>query len=110
MPSRPDPDPPTERPATAQAGRVAVVLLALLAAWSFTIGLAQSEWQIDVLIPDAISVRVPTQAIAFGLTHADYPPAAYPARYPATVPDAPPGQLHPLSGLLLLAGLGNYFL
>ena len=49
--------------------------------------LAQSEWQLDVLIPDTISVRMPEAEIAFAITHANYPPATFPARYPATSPE-----------------------
>jgi hypothetical protein len=48
---------------------------------------AQSEWRLDVLIPDTISVRMPASEIAFAISHADYPPAAFPARYPATSPE-----------------------
>lgn len=60
-------------------------LLALFVATAT--GFGQSEWQVDVLIPDTISVRMPTQEVAFGLTHADYPPASFPARYAATLPE-----------------------
>ncbi len=60
----------------------------LVALWCVTaIGVGQSEWQVDVLIPDTISVRMPTQEVAFGITHADYPPASFPARYGATLPE-----------------------
>lgn len=74
--------PPRPRPA---AARRLLALLSLLVATAT--GLGQSEWQVDVLIPDTISVRMPTQEIAFGLTHADYPPASFPARYRATLPE-----------------------
>lgn len=73
---------PPPRPAIA-GWRVA--LLALFIATGT--GFGQSEWQVDVLIPDTISVRMPTQEIAFGITHADYPPASFPARYGATLPE-----------------------
>ena len=73
---------PPPCPATA---RWRVVLLAFLVATAA--GLGQSEWQVDVLIPDTISVRMPTQEVAFGITHADYPPASFPARYTATLPE-----------------------
>jgi len=63
----------------------AAALLAVYVASST--GLCQSEWQVDVLIPDTISVRMPTQEIAFGITHADYPPPSFPARYRATRPE-----------------------
>lgn len=55
--------------------------------WLAAVALGQSEWRVDVLIPDTISVRMPTQEIAFGITHDDYPPPSFPARYPATVPE-----------------------
>ena len=73
---------PRPRPATAAW---CMALLALFVASAA--GFAQSEWQLDVLIPDTISVRMPTQEIAFGITHADYPPASFPARYAATLPE-----------------------
>lgn len=47
---------------------------------------AQSTWQVDVLVPNVISVRVPSTQIGFALTLDDYPPNAFPARYPATSP------------------------
>ena len=61
--------------------------LAQLALFVVAAGLGQSEWQVDVLIPDTISVRMPTQEIAFGLTHATYPPPSFPARYAGTLPE-----------------------
>lgn len=64
--------------------RRGVVALALMSAPGV---LAQAEWQVDVLIPDTISVRAATQEIAFGLTHAVYPPASFPATYSATLPE-----------------------
>jgi len=64
------------------------VALALVAWLLVATAVAQSEWKVDVLIPDTISVRTPSQEIAFGLTHADYPPPAFPARYAATLPEA----------------------
>lgn len=85
-PPRSTPAPPRQTPRRRLVGarRAARVLaLATLMAWSS----GQSEWQVDVLIPDTISVRMPAPEIAFGITHDDYPPAAFPARYPATVPD-----------------------
>ena len=73
---------PPPRPAIA-GWRVALLALFIATATGF----GQSEWQVDVLIPDTISVRMPTQEIAFGITHADYPPASFPARYGATLPE-----------------------
>jgi hypothetical protein len=71
--------------ATTSARWAAVLAVAL---WlSATAAVAQSEWQVDVLIPDTISVRMPSQEIAFGLTYDDYPPPAFPARYAATLPE-----------------------
>jgi len=69
--------------ATASRWLPALLALCIVAATGF----GQSEWQVDVLIPDTISVRMPTQEIAFGITHADYPPASFPARYTATLPE-----------------------
>ncbi len=48
---------------------------------------AQATWTVESLIPDVISIRVPTTEIAFAISAADYPPAAFPARYPATTPE-----------------------
>lgn len=47
---------------------------------------AQSNWEVDVLVPDAISLRVPTTEIGFNLSLDNYPPEIFPARYAATQP------------------------
>jgi hypothetical protein len=74
------------RPPRATAARwTAALVLALWLAASTAV--AQSEWTVDVLIPDTISVRTLGQEIGFGLTHDDYPPPAFPARYVATLPE-----------------------
>lgn len=61
------------------ASCLSVVLLTSVAA-------AQSTWPVDVLVPNVISVRVPSTQIGFALTLDDYPPNVFPARYPATTP------------------------
>lgn len=48
---------------------------------------AQATWEVETLIPELISIRVPTSTIVFGLDGTAYPPDAFPARYPATVPE-----------------------
>ena len=55
---------------------LSVVALALLG-----LAFGQSTWQVDVLIPDAVSVRVPTTQISFQVDLDNYPPNAFPARY-----------------------------
>lgn len=75
--------PPSHGGAPARWAAVFGFVLGLSTAAAF----AQSEWHVDVLIPDTISVRLPTREIAFGLTHENYPPQAFPARYAATQPE-----------------------
>lgn len=76
-------------PSTACSHHVAARSLpsALVLCFLAAMALCQSDWHVDVLIPDTISVGMPTQEIAFGITHDDYPPPSFPARYPATTPD-----------------------
>lgn len=72
------------RAVSARWWRVAATVVALLmasAAW------AQATWHVDVLVPDVVSVRVPTTHIAFAISIDEYPPTAFPARYPATSPE-----------------------
>lgn len=47
---------------------------------------AQASWNVEVLIPDVVSIRMPTTQIGFGLSLENYPPDTYPAQYPATIP------------------------
>jgi hypothetical protein len=47
---------------------------------------AQATWLVESLIPEIISIRVPTTTITFELDEATYPPAQFPARYSATQP------------------------
>lgn len=42
---------------------------------------AQATWPIQVLVPELVSVRTPTDAIAFDLMAQGYPPLDFPARY-----------------------------
>lgn len=63
-------------------------LLALVAmALTLPLGAAQATWQVESLIPEVISIRVPTTTIAFAPSRIDYPPAEFPAQYPATQPE-----------------------
>lgn len=48
---------------------------------------AQATWIVDSLIPETLSIRVPTTTVRFSMSHADYPPAEFPATYAATVPE-----------------------
>ena len=79
-------------PSMLEAGQVAAsasrwARLTLAACLLAATAVAQSEWRLDVLIPDTISVRMPAAEIAFAISHDDYPPAAFPAQYPATTPE-----------------------
>lgn len=67
-----------------RAIRAAWLLSALALAGS--IAGAQATWTVESLIPEVISVRVPTTTIAFDVGGSEYPPEAFPARYPATSP------------------------
>lgn len=46
---------------------------------------AQATWLVESLIPEVLSVRVPSTTIAFDVRN-NYPPAEFPARYAATEP------------------------
>jgi hypothetical protein len=62
----------------------ALALAALLAAG---VAFADGTWAVETLVPELISIRVPSTLIAFGFDAATYPPAAFPARYPALQPE-----------------------
>jgi hypothetical protein len=47
----------------------------------------QATWIVESLIPDVVSLRVPTTSIAFELDRSQYPPDRFPARYAATRPE-----------------------
>lgn len=66
-----------------------VTTLATSLAFALVIGTAaaQATWTVESLIPDVISIRVPTTEIAFAIPAADYPPETFPAQYPATTPE-----------------------
>ena len=66
--------------------RVALSLVATLLLLTGQSAVAQATWLVESLIPEVISIRVPTTTIAFDLDQATYPPAQFPARYPATQP------------------------
>jgi len=63
------------------------LVLGLVVALSAGVAAAQATWIVESLIPEVISIRVPTTTIAFAIDPATYPPAAFPARYAATTPD-----------------------
>ncbi|MBX3142351.1 MAG: hypothetical protein KF813_01235 [Trueperaceae bacterium] len=70
-----------------RVGRVRAVGAALVVLFSLAqTATAQATWLVESLIPEVISIRVPTTTIAFSLNGAVYPPAEFPARYPATEP------------------------
>ncbi len=68
---------------------MSVVRVAALVVLAFALGqvAAQATWQVESLIPDVISIRMPTTTIGFAVDAADYPPDAFPARYDATQPE-----------------------
>ena len=63
---------------------LACSLLLLLLLGSVT---AQATWHVESLIPEVLSLRAPTTTIAFDLAPASYPPAEFPATYPASEPE-----------------------
>lgn len=63
--------------------RAAAIVLALL----FATANGQATWIVESLIPDVVSVRMPTTSIAFEMDRSHYPPAEFPARYAATEPE-----------------------
>jgi hypothetical protein len=65
--------------------RLYTVLVIALWLWG-GISFAQASWTVEVLIPDVMSIRMPSTEIGFGLTLENYPPETYPAQYPATSP------------------------
>jgi len=50
------------------------------------VALGQATWLVESLIPETLSIRVPSTTITFGVEGADYPPEAFPAIYSATEP------------------------
>ena len=60
--------------------------LALAAVLAVGVAFADGTWEVETLVPELISIRVPTTSIAFGFDAATYPPEAFPARYPALEP------------------------
>lgn len=62
----------------------AITLVAVLAAG---VASADATWEVETLVPELISIRVPSTTIAFGFDPASYPPDAFPARYPALEPE-----------------------
>ena len=50
------------------------------------VALGQTNWIVETLIPDVISLQTPTDTISFELDADSYPPSTFPHRYAATVP------------------------
>ena len=69
--------------------RLMHVLRALVTSAALCAGvvLADATWEVETLIPELIAMRVPTTTIAFGFDAETYPPDAFPARYPAILPE-----------------------
>lgn len=67
--------------------KVMQTLAASLALMLATSGVAQASWIVESLIPDVLSIRVPSNTIGFDLTAENYPPVQFPALYPATTLD-----------------------
>ena len=67
--------------------RTTLRALALAAALAAGIAFADGAWEVETLVPELISIRVPTTRIAFGFDAATYPPDAFPARYAAILPE-----------------------
>lgn len=61
--------------------------LALAAVLAVGVAFADGTWEVETLVPELISIRVPSTLIAFGFDPATYPPEAFPARYPALRPE-----------------------
>lgn len=76
-------------PLVGRIGRRGLLVALLMAAVALLVpsGAAQATWSVDSLIPETLSIRVPTTTISFVIAGAGYPPAAFPATYPATSPD-----------------------
>lgn len=64
-----------------------LVYALLLAALWIPPAWAQATWYVQTVVPEVISVRTPTTTISFELNLQNYPPPAFPARYPATSPE-----------------------
>lgn len=60
-------------------------LICFLGPW-ISVCYAQASWNVEVLIPEVMSIQMPSTYIGFGLTLDNYPPDSYPAQYPATSP------------------------
>lgn len=51
------------------------------------VALGQATWLVESLIPETLSIRVPSTTITFGVDDAAYPPESFPATYSATEPE-----------------------
>lgn len=94
-------------PSRAAPIRAALAVVAALVLLTVQSAAAQATWLVESLIPEVISIRVPTTAIAFELDRATYPPATFPARYPATQPS---GGVLPVQVFSNADGLWNLML
>lgn len=61
-------------------------LLGVLALFALQPAFGQATWLVESLIPEVLSIRVPTTTIVFGVDATNYPPEVFPARYAATEP------------------------
>ncbi len=68
---------------------------------------AQTSWNVQAVIPEAIALRTPTNTIAFELSLEDYPPERFPARYR---PSAPEGGVLPVQVFVNHPGSWNLLL
>lgn len=71
--------------------RLVLLVVALLAGIPFSSAAAQATWPVQLLIPELISIRAPTDAINFDLSGQGYPPLEFPVTYPG---GTLPVQLH----------------
>jgi len=84
MDARPNPRP---RRSAKLVALTTTLVTAFALAFVMGTAFAQATWTVESLIPDVISIRVPTTEIAFAIPAAEYPPETFPAQYPATTPE-----------------------
>lgn len=80
--------PRCRRVVTKAGSLLALAAVAAVLAVPWQAASAQATWVVESLIPEVISVRVPTTTIAFELERFAYPPEEFPAQYPATQPES----------------------
>ena len=79
-------DQPAKQGSSRGSAKVLAGVVAALLILTAQRAVAQATWLVESLIPEVISIRVPTTTISFELDQATYPPQRFPARYPATQP------------------------